>query len=91
MVVVRAGTSQEETASSDFKNHYVGFRFLGGFIENLVAISCFRTFLIYNQSYIFNICIYLYAFFLTCFVPFFPFVYVLLFDAVVTRARKRAG
>ena len=38
---------------------------------NLVTISCFLTFLIFIQSYIFNFCIYLNAFFFTCFCPFF--------------------
>ena len=32
--------------------------------ENLVTISCFRTFLIFIQSYIFNFCIYFKCFFL---------------------------
>ena len=32
--------------------------------ENLVTISCFRTFLIFIQSYIFNFCIYFKCFLL---------------------------
>ena len=34
------------------------------FYENLVTISCFRTFLIFIQSYILNYCIYFKCFFL---------------------------
>ena len=41
--------------------------------ENLVTISCFRTFLIFIQSYIFNFCIYFKCFFLYLFLSIFSF------------------
>ena len=39
--------------------------------QNLVTISCFRTFLIFIQSYIFIFAFILNTFFFTCFCPFF--------------------
>ena len=47
-MVVKAGIDQEETESSDLKKkkQYVGFEILV-YHENLVTISCFRTFLIF--------------------------------------------
>ena len=69
---VRAGTEQEETnnafiletVSSDKKRSSMqDFEILVDH-ENLVTISCFRTFLIFIQSYIFNFCIYFKCFFL---------------------------
>ena len=41
--------------------------------DNLVTISCFRTFLIFIQSYILNFAFILNAFFFTCLCPFFSF------------------
>ena len=41
--------------------------------QNLVTISCFRTFLIFIQSYIFNFCIYFKCFFLYLFLSIFSF------------------
>ena len=55
-MVVRAGTDQEETESSELKKNRI-LRFW--YHENLVTISCFHTFLIFIQSYIFDFCIYL--------------------------------
>ena len=77
LLLVRAGIDQEETESSDLKKRrkkqYVGFLDLVDH-ENLVTISCFRTFLILFQSYIFNICIYFKSFFsLLVSVHFFSF------------------
>ena len=53
---------QEETEISDFliKNSMYDFEILV-YHENVVTISCFRTFLIFIQSYILNFCIF-YAF-----------------------------
>ena len=67
-MVVRAGIDQEETESSDLKKRKKEavcriFEILV-YHENLVTISCFRTFLIFNQSYILNFCIYFKCFFL---------------------------
>ena len=66
-MVVRAFLDQEKTARSDLKKEkkkqYVGFKILVDH-ENLVTISCFRTFLIFIQSYIFIFCIYFKCFFL---------------------------
>ena len=44
--------------------------------ENLVTISCFRTFLIFIQSYIFNFCIYFKCFFLYLFLSIFSFAVI---------------
>ena len=60
--LLRAGTDQEETESSK-KKQYVDFE-ISVYHENLVTISCFHTFLIFIQSYIFNFCIYFKCFFL---------------------------
>ena len=63
-MVVRAGLDQEKTESSDLKKEkkkqYVGFWDFGW----SWTISCFRTFLIFIQSYIFIFCIYFKCFFL---------------------------
>ena len=45
--------------------------------ENLVTISCFRTFLIFIQSYIFNFCIYFKCFFLYLFLSIFSFAEII--------------
>ena len=52
-MVVKAGIDQEETESSDLKKKEAVCRILV-YHENLVTISCFRTFLIFIQSYILN-------------------------------------
>ena len=64
-MVARAGLDQEKTENSYFKKRKkeAVCRILVDH-ENLVTISCFRTFLIFIQSYIFNFCIYFKCFFL---------------------------
>ena len=44
--------------------------------ENLVTISCFRTFLIFIQSYILNFCIYFKCFF------FYLYIYIYIYVCV---------
>ena len=48
--------------------------FGGVYHENVVTISCFRTFLIFSQSYIFNYCVAI------CFKCFFLYLYLYAFD-----------
>ena len=75
-MVVRAYLDQKKTESSDLKKEkkkqYVDFEILVDH-ENLVTISCFCTFLIFIQSYIFNFCIYFKCFFLYLFLSIFFF------------------
>ena len=52
-MVVRAGTDQEETGSSNNKKQYVGFKFLV-YLENLVTISCLSTVLPDYRGHFFN-------------------------------------
>ena len=52
------------------KKQYAEFGFLSLNHENLVPISCFRKFLIFSQSYIFNFCIYWKRFFLLSFLSY---------------------
>ena len=51
--------------------------------ENVVTISCFRTFLIFIQSYIFNFCIYFKCFFLYLYI----YIYVCTKKIVIERTR----
>ena len=52
-----------------------------------MTISCFRTVLMFSQSYIINFWIYFKCFLKTCFFPFFPLVCFLLFVAVAVFLR----
>ena len=72
---VRAGTDQDEpvkyleTVTSDQKNKEALCSILRFLL--IATFSCFRTFLIFIQSYIFNLCIYFKCFFLYLFLSFF--------------------
>ena len=59
--------------------------------ENLVTISCFRTFLIFIQSYILNFAFILNAFFFTCLCQFFSFADINKKKRYIVATKKKVG
>ena len=57
--------------------------------ENLVTISCFRTFLIFIQSYIFNFCIYFKCFFLYLYI--YIYIYIYIYNIYIAYYMSKSG